>query len=432
VESCVIHELCRNCGFAKEGEKSGTPHTIPSRVRNMVHELISRWNGTGLGIELLDPQVRNYELQRRKLVQEDFTHRSYNILFDRMQFEGLIEYASQEELDAFLQEVRMNLETNLRERFHVVENSGRYIIRDGDIYSELFPKEPMGRVFLRGASVREMKGSKEWQREGIHGELGGWIIIHNTFVELDPPIGTQIVSFSPPGELPETAYRGRFIDLFTLKQDKQGKYIERKRLAVNYTKEEYKKKALELQPDFFDDYAQSGLPLDAWFLSHPITTEKDISNLLKLGQGMSNEQFKRLFSDQILQQFVNNYITVLCKESMDWKDAEVAFNAILTRADEIQGVVKTQIRFSSSDKEVIYQYGILPVREVTGGGCPTNKGYSIFEDPFKTSYSNSVLKFGMETSSVTWDYHRGDCVVCKKEGIDVGPCSICKECEKKF
>ncbi len=31
-----------------------------------------------------------------------------------------------------------------------------------------------------------------------------------------------------------------------------------------------------------------------------------------------------------------------------------------------------------------------------------------------------------------WEYHNGSCVLCHAKNTDVGPCNICKECEKKF
>jgi hypothetical protein len=37
-----------------------------------------------------------------------------------------------------------------------------------------------------------------------------------------------------------------------------------------------------------------------------------------------------------------------------------------------------------------------------------------------------------EESNKNWEYHTGDCVVCHARSVDVGPCSICKECEKSF
>jgi hypothetical protein len=31
-----------------------------------------------------------------------------------------------------------------------------------------------------------------------------------------------------------------------------------------------------------------------------------------------------------------------------------------------------------------------------------------------------------------WEYKIGDCRRCERKEISVGPCSICKDCEKKF
>lgn len=48
------------------------------------------------------------------------------------------------------------------------------------------------------------------------------------------------------------------------------------------------------------------------------------------------------------------------------------------------------------------------------------------------SSSSATLMGNHEESNKTWEYHLGDCVVCGSKKIEVGPCSICKECEKKF
>lgn len=44
----------------------------------------------------------------------------------------------------------------------------------------------------------------------------------------------------------------------------------------------------------------------------------------------------------------------------------------------------------------------------------------------------STLMEHHEKNNKKWEYHTGDCVVCHTKGIDVGPCSICKNCEKEF
>ncbi len=43
-----------------------------------------------------------------------------------------------------------------------------------------------------------------------------------------------------------------------------------------------------------------------------------------------------------------------------------------------------------------------------------------------------LAKILSETEKKHWDYHNGDCVVCSKRNAEVGPCNICKDCEKKF
>ena len=44
----------------------------------------------------------------------------------------------------------------------------------------------------------------------------------------------------------------------------------------------------------------------------------------------------------------------------------------------------------------------------------------------------STLMEHHEKNNKKWEYHTGDCVVCHAKGTDVGPCSICKNCEKDF
>jgi hypothetical protein len=40
--------------------------------------------------------------------------------------------------------------------------------------------------------------------------------------------------------------------------------------------------------------------------------------------------------------------------------------------------------------------------------------------------------FGNVREVTSWEYHTGNCVNCGASGVDVGPCSICKACEKKL
>lgn len=47
------------------------------------------------------------------------------------------------------------------------------------------------------------------------------------------------------------------------------------------------------------------------------------------------------------------------------------------------------------------------------------------EGPFASFYSGNI------NSKEKWEYHEGTCRICGKE-VEVGPCKICRVCEKKF
>jgi len=64
--------------------------------------------------------------------------------------------------------------------------------------------------------------------------------------------------------------------------------------------------------------------------------------------------------------------------------------------------------------------------EIYGSRTPPRAGGSC------GSSASSTLSEFQEEFNKKWEYHNGDCIVCGVKDIDVGPCSICKECEKKF
>ncbi len=88
----------------------------------------------------------------------------------------------------------------------------------------------------------------------------------------------------------------------------------------------------------------------------------------------------------------------------------------------------------------IYDYGLeRGERSVVLRGCVTNSVVNIsgfrelLEGGRKNEFSSSgdLVYFGIGKKHKRWDYHFGTCVVCKSEG-EVGPCEICKGCEKRF
>ena len=61
-------------------------------------------------------------------------------------------------------------------------------------------------------------------------------------------------------------------------------------------------------------------------------------------------------------------------------------------------------------------------------GCP-----GVFNSELLASDNSGFTKdvFG-NTRATTWEYHTGSCVVCGTSNLLVGPCKICKTCEKKL
>lgn len=66
--------------------------------------------------------------------------------------------------------------------------------------------------------------------------------------------------------------------------------------------------------------------------------------------------------------------------------------------------------------------------ELDKAGCP-----GVFNSELLDSNNSGFTKdaFG-NTRATTWEYHTGSCVVCGENNIPVGPCKICKICEKKL
>lgn len=376
---------------------------------------------------------------------------SYNPVFDRWHVNRLRKAGDTEGLEQLRQEIVINQRTNLMERLHVVESHGKFLIKeDGKLYAEFYQKEPMGQVMLRGANTRADENSMDKDREGWLGELQGWKKLQDTMV--NSPIGTKMISFSPPSDKKGSAYYGRFVDIYESADDGEGKYVKRTRLAVDYDDRNYKEMALTLDPTFFDGY--DGRSLDAWYLSHPVVVDSIPIEMTK--KGMSLEDFNALYTkiEGDNYKLISHYLDVLYAENIDWEELALSFNAILNAMDHFQenqtettlpGMPSRRLAdvsgISQATAAIVAYLGRQEVKVVTGGGCPPSKGinvtngtfgqYSWVDKGLDDPLANSVAQWGISKEK-KWDYHDGNCVVCKGEGLQVGPCSICKECEKTF
>lgn len=354
---------------------------------------------------------------------KELLERSYNEVHDRWHVNRLRKAHDLKGLEAFRLELRNNMRTNLMERLHAVESYGEYTIRDGELYSVDFPEKPFGEILERGVRYREQLGSPEQEREGNSGELGGWNkYIKPIFTNDATSVGTTIYSLSPRGLVNDTAYTGWFVDKFTLAHVNEGKIIKRTRTAVDWDYEGYKKAAERLDPSFFNGY--DGRPLDAWYLSHPITTDKEVFDKSK--KGMSTQKFQSIFENPSLQRLIRQYEQEVFNPEINWGELAVSFNAILNSADDLaQGpqaatlevnvvqplVTRSNLVYdmvSMNDREfraAMYSQGTRPVQTVGGGGCPPNKGIDLSGSmsgvrvPNTNILSNSVAKFGTQVTS---------------------------------
>src|SRR5260221_8056481 len=392
---------------------------------------------------------------------EDLLNRSYNPVMDRWHVEQVRD--DPEKFEQLKQEIRRNIHTNLMERIFAVETEGKFLLKDDKLYSELFPNESFGQVLLRGANFRAHNGSREQKREGIEGELGGWLKITDALVH--GAVGTKIVSLSPPGIVEKSAYDGKYVDVY----EKTGKEeVTRKRIAVDFDTEKYEEAAFALDSTFFDAY--DGRPLDAWYLSRPVVVTGVLPDILHAATAMNQDEFDGLYQQIKKSELTEYYLQVLTQDSVNWVELAKAFNTILTVADKIKDgnsieeiMAETRpISLRRDHAEVGLNYndvyanpaamvgalGMQRVKQVGGGGCPPNRGFDFgggllggtdvlaqytVENVMKDLLQNSVGQFGLEDNKKeTWDYHKGDCVVCKAKNAEVGPCEICKDCEKKF
>lgn len=396
----------------------------------------------------------------KKVEGKDLINRSYNPVFDRWHIEEAWKDADSKRLAKELDTIRENIHTNLMERMFAVETYSKFLIKDGKLYSELLPTESFGQVILRGANWRAVHGSEETEREGIQGELGGWLKLNDALAHGE--VGTKVISLSPPGVIKDSAYDGRYIDIYEVVEDKGEKSVKRTRIAVDFAyegtpeKPGYKEVALALDPTFFDGY--DGRPIDAWYLSRPVIVKGELPDLLLPTTAMSKDEFEALFAQVERSGLIDYYIHTLTRPDVDWKEVAKTFNTILNIADRVRSgqtvqEIGREIGGMSIRRDIDYSYDALKmsgamamvgalgkqkVKQVGGGGCPPNRGFDFTDNGVETPQSviqnflaNSVGKFNGEAPE-TWSYHKGSCVVCNKEGLEVGPCNICKDCEKKF
>ncbi len=307
-------------------------------------------------------------------------------------------------------EIRRNLITVLAERLHVRSTSNYFDFVDGQLRPDLFPNEPFVDVLQRGFIYRQSLGSSDQEREAA--EVDGWALISQKMSDPDTPIGTTIVSLSPPSKSPGSPYKENFVDQFTLIEEAGQRRVRRERHSVNFCPEDYEVFALESDAKYFDNYQDK--PVDAWFLSHPFVSQQQVLEQRKVG--LSPADFEKIV--QRCLPFAQAHLDSLFAANLDLDRVALTWAAFLNKADLGDRVLATQPLFTSLASEINH-LGRLPVRDVVGG-CGSTGGIMV---------ANSVASFGRHER---WSYHFGTCRPrpggCGAVGVEVGPCNICRGC----
>lgn len=312
--------------------------------------------------------------------------------------------------------------TNLRERYHSEKSTIEYTIHNEKLYSKLFPNEPFEDVLQRGIEYRKKEGSLELVRE--EKELEGFLKIQRLLCDSNTPLGTRIISCSPPGLVTNTIYTKRFVDIWELKRDAQGRrFAEMTRFTAGLDYDGYIRSVEKLDPAYFKG-RDSSIPLDAWFLGHPLRVSPPEDGEKVTTEQLYEEYFERdyaamkeaLFQELLIvcMPFIQYYIRELARDVVDWSSLALGFNAVLNTADAFlkkkeQGTASLPVMGSQfvrnypyPSMEEVHYWGSQQVQTIAGG-CGPSVGFGSlplfrirygFEDPTE-ALVNSVGKFSV-------------------------------------
>ena len=311
----------------------------------------------------------------------------------------------QEKLASYLS---FQMETHLGERFNVVISEYGYDIKNGEIWGK-----DMGEPFLqsleRGRDFRKTNGQVVDQRRE-EAEVEGFRKMQEVLVDESTPIGTMMLSISPPG-LEGSSYLHNFYDILTVKEENSERLIVAKRIASSLTPEEYKEKI-----GAFTEIKVDETDIAASFLENPICientlTSEDLQYYLQKDHGfMEKEELERIvggcnsvieaYSRAIIEQPGNDYLH------------KVLFDTVLNKADALSNREDDNLEEFSffTLKDDVARYAGRPVREVMTG-CGFSGGYEVSKNQMSSPFSVLTYaqdKYGERTFA---------CPNCKKENI---------------
>ncbi len=348
--------------------------------------------------------------------------RNYDVALDvKRAQEGLAEAASLEDYQRKKNELvsynKDQMVTNLSERYNVILSTYSYDVRDGELWGKDMG-EPFMQSLKRGRDYRREYGSSiDYRREDA--EVIGFKKIQDVMTDEDTPIGTMMLSVSPPG-LEGSTYSHNFIDIHTKKIQESGEvYVESQRVSSGLSIEEYGEKIsafAEIAIDFDDP--------GAYFLENPIAIENTLTPddlkfyLYKEHEHMDEETFTLIKEN--VSCLIERYAEAVVERPDFTQEHRILYNAVLNKADVIaRGIqgdglenFRASINFYDDydEQQDIEYYGYQEVK-VVSAGCGLSGGYNVSREASSSPFS--VIEFGV--GSDKYGERNFKCPSCRKE-----------------
>lgn len=363
------------------------------------------------------------------------------------------------QLDA---QTKFDVETMLGERCNVLLSSYTVDVTPAGLvprgYAESFLT-----IIKRGQENREKQGSNAVDREKA--EVIGAEKMQQIFCDPNTPIGTMVLSFSPPRE--GTIYNKRFHDIATLKLDENGKRcVEIRRYSSSLDKKEYAAILHRLDPS--RPYV---IPTDVALLSNPIqkrpdntiTNADDLHKMLHKDHGYTaREDFEQAI--EACEPFAHAFLQYLAEFPYDWDGNAERLDVTTIKFDQelkdIRGEKKALekgVVYVREDNTIRYlplqqqyqHYKKLEVETImTGCGISGGSRTRISKDGLSVigEVANSpfgVAAFGVKKELLLQkpeeEYGFDDFEPCVGHIMKfddhsrryVGPCDLCKSCDEE-
>ncbi len=282
-----------------------------------------------------------------------------------------------------------------------------------------YTHEPMISKAYRAIGIKTAQGRITTREEA---ELAGLANLQTQL--LSAKKNDSIIWISPPGPKSEGYGDYGFIYL--------GKVTEE--TVLNMTAIRVEKPEIKQFVQFFKLFA----PHDS---TSPVLAEEFIANPLVLAD-RSKSELRSLLIEYFLQKapledpyfvttlaeltpYINKYLQTLQYGAPKIFEQQV-FNMLINYSLQIKNALEgEEERESLPFMQAVKLYGESTPRLIGSCGAVVGSANDLF---------NSLSPFSrvLSENKTHWEYHKGNCVICDSKNAEVGPCNICKQCEKKL